>query len=593
MPYFLLFFLIWSVPPLADAAADSHEIASIDGIRVGRTSGRSRVVFDLSGPLAFKIKKLDSPPRFAVEFERVDNALVVAKNTFSKTPITDLTIHSAGDSRYTFTFDLISDAIDAHVFPLLPYQARGYRLVLDFFESPEEILGSTKVVSPRTAEPPVPEKEKRDDSFASPRSMDMSQLDTGDSQFSGTWEHEWSYADSNSSSQKFESVIEPRWDQKLSDTLSFTAIVRARLDATGDLGPDEQRPKNYSQINGPLHNEKYSELSVRELYVDFDLGDSFLRLGKQQIVWGQADGIKILDVVNPQSFREFILDDFSGSRIPLWTVKLDHSVGDFGNLEFLWIPDTSYHEFAEIGSPYFITSPKLVPNLPISILLGGREIDKPDDPFSDADAGVRLTSFWGGWDVSFNYLYHYQDTPVYYQNRLPSGDVELRPEYERNNLLGGTLSNAFGDVTVRAEVAYNSDTFNLTSDLTGRGILESAEVSSVLGLDWQTSSDMLVSTQWFYSRLLDYKEGTIRDQDEQMVSLLLQRDLYNAAWQIRMLSLYSFNDKDSLVQLKLKYWVNSSLEVWLGADIFGGNRLGLFGQFEDEDRVLIGFKYGF
>lgn len=592
MRYFLSLLLIWSVPSFAETAPEAPELVSMDGLRVGRVSGRSRVVLDLSGPAIFEVEKLESPPRYVIELERFDHALTVAKNTFNRTPVTGLAISASGDMGYTLTFNLDSDAVDARVFSLLPYESRGHRLVLDFFEPQEQSSEIAAVSSPPPPESSKPTKLERRGKTDS-RPSTLLPLENDESRLSGTWEHEWSYVDSSSSTQKFESVIEPRWDERLSESLSLTAIVRARVDTIGDLGPDEQRPDNYSGINGPIHNEKYSELGLRELYLDFEMGDFYWRLGKQQLVWGQADGIKILDVVNPQSFREFILDDFDDSRIPLWTVKLEYGVGDSSNLELLWIPDTSYHEFAEIGSPYSITSPKLVPNLPINILLRGREIDKPDDPFSDSDAGIRLTGFWGGWDVSFNYLYHYQDTPVYYQDMLPSDEIELRPEYERNNLLGGTLSNAFGDMTIRAEVVYSSDTFNLSNDLTQRGVLESAEMSSVLGLDWQASSETLVSAQWFYSRLLDYEESTIRDEEEQMVSLLLQRDLNNAAWQLRLLSLYSLNDKDSLVQLKLKYWVRSNLEVWLGADIFGGNSLGLFGQFKEEDRLTFGFKFGF
>jgi hypothetical protein len=31
----------------------------------------------------------------------------------------------------------------------------------------------------------------------------------------------------------------------------------------------------------------------------------------------------------------------------------------------------------------------------------------------------------------------------------------------------------------------------------------------------------------------------------------------------------------------------------MGADTFSGNRQGLFGQFRERDRVLVGFEYGF
>ncbi|WP_043772935.1 DUF1302 family protein [Algiphilus aromaticivorans] len=63
------------------------------------------------------------------------------------------------------------------------------------------------------------------------------------------------------------------------------------------------------------------ELALRELYADIYLGPLYLRAGKQQIVWGKADGLKLLDQVNPQNFREFILADFEHSRIPQWSLR--------------------------------------------------------------------------------------------------------------------------------------------------------------------------------------------------------------------------------------------------------------------------------
>ena len=44
---------------------------------------------------------------------------------------------------------------------------------------------------------------------------------------------------------------------------------------------------------------------LRELYVDTKAGDWDLRIGKQQVVWGTADGIKLLDMINPTDYREF------------------------------------------------------------------------------------------------------------------------------------------------------------------------------------------------------------------------------------------------------------------------------------------------
>jgi hypothetical protein len=408
--------------------------------------------------------------------------------------------------------------------------------------------------------------------------------------FSGTWQHEWAWATEPSASQKFESIVQPRWDLQLGDALELTAILRLRVDGVGDLGPDARRPDNYSDISAPWYNNESAELSLRELFVDFHLVDTQWRLGKQQVVWGQADGIKVLDVVNPQSFREFILDDFDASRIPLWMANVTVPVGDTGSLQLLWIPDTTYHELAELGRPYAISSPRIVPSVPITALA---EPDKPDDPFQDADAGFALSGFVRGWDLSLNYLYRYLDNPV-----LPvrvRGPLlwRLEPEYRRSHLLGGSFSTAMADFTLRGELAYNSDSYLATDRLLGEGVAKSAELSSLLGVDWVLNGDTLLSAQWFNSYLLDEDPSINRDDSENTLTVLYQQDFANAIWRFRGIAIHSLNDGDSQLQLKLSYWLGSSTRLWVGADAFFGDNSGLFGQFDAQDRLLLGFEYGF
>ena len=379
--------------------------------------------------------------------------------------------------------------------------------------------------------------------------------------------------------------------------MHLTGIARIRIDTVGDLGPDVSKPNNYSQVNGPWYNDKNGEFSLRELYLDAQWGASFWRLGKQQVVWGQADGIKVMDVVNPQSYREFILDDFDRSRIPLWMVNVERPVGDNGNLQLLWVPDTSYHELAEEGTPYFFTSPLIVPKAPKGLPTEIIKSDKPDNALEDSDAGIRYSGFFDGWDITLNYLYHYLDFPVPYQQlRIDDAGATgvLIPEYERSHLLGGTLSNVFGNFTLRAEAVYNSDTYHVSTDLSERGIGKSPEFASVLGLDWQLGSyDTMVSAQWFQSYLPDYEQAITRGQSENNLSLLFRRTFANETWLFNALGLYSVDHGDRLLQLKLSYMLRSNLELWVGGDFFGGDSDGMYGQFSEEDRVLLGLELGF
>ncbi len=60
-----------------------------------------------------------------------------------------------------------------------------------------------------------------------------------------------------------------------------------------------------------------------------------------------------------------------------------------------------------------------------------------------------------------------------------------------------------------------------------------------------------------------------------------------------MIWLHDVNGSDGLIRPKITYDVSDRLTVWLGADIFYGRDVGLFGQFNGNDRVVSGLRYGF
>ena len=73
----------------------------------------------------------------------------------------------------------------------------------------------------------------------------------------------------------------------------------------------------------------------REGYIDTSAGDWSFRLGKQQVVWGTADGIKLLDIINPTDFREMAQNAMEDSRIPIWMINAERNIGETGNVQFI------------------------------------------------------------------------------------------------------------------------------------------------------------------------------------------------------------------------------------------------------------------
>jgi len=76
-------------------------------------------------------------------------------------------------------------------------------------------------------------------------------------------------------------------------------------------------------------NESYTQRdALREAYVDTQQGDWAIRAGKQQVVWGTADGMKLLDSINPTDYSEMAQNQMEDSRIPVWMVNAEKTQED-------------------------------------------------------------------------------------------------------------------------------------------------------------------------------------------------------------------------------------------------------------------------
>jgi hypothetical protein len=115
------------------------------------------------------------------------------------------------------------------------------------------------------------------------------------------------------------------------NTFRFNMLYRGRLDSAYLLRDSYQR-RGYDRGDFEFPEGK----TPRELFVDIGfrgaLQNLSFRIGKQQVVWGEADLFRSLDVVNPLDIRQNgpVGEDFADFRQPLWIAKALYDFGDLG-----------------------------------------------------------------------------------------------------------------------------------------------------------------------------------------------------------------------------------------------------------------------
>jgi hypothetical protein len=411
--------------------------------------------------------------------------------------------------------------------------------------------------------------------------------------FSGMLKSQTSFNTAESELQQQEWQLDIEYDTGLWGG-DLKAIGRLRLDKVHDLN-QSSTTDTFSTVAKPVATKDWGSVELRELYWETFGENSFWRIGKQQVVWGKADGLKLLDVINPQNFREFVLDDFDDSRIPLWMLNAEFSLTAHGVLQVLWIPDTTVHNLAPLGSPYAFTSSFMVPKPTSDLAVQLTEASAPGSPIKDSDIGLRYTDFLVGWDISLNYLYHYVDEAIVsasLQTDSTMPYILVTQDYERSHLLGGTASSALGDWIIRAEIAFESNRYHRTKQ-SFPGVIQANQWSSVIGLDYQGWSDQFISVQWFQSRINAAKSELIEHRQEDNVTFLWESNFMNDTLTAKWLQIHSIDHGDGVFRPKLTYNLQSNVDIYISADVLYGNKDKLFGQFDNSDRVSIGFEWGF
>ncbi len=354
---------------------------------------------------------------------------------------------------------------------------------------------------------------------------------------------------------------------------------------------DQYERSDFSRIDR-INN--YARVELKELFVTGRVGTGTLRLGKQQIAWGAADGVRVLDVVNPVDLSNFVMGDPVDSRIALWSANYQVALA-LADLQLIWIPDLTFNDYPADPRWYYLTSPKIIPGPPApGIVPLMVPLQRPGtNPVRNANYGLRLTKVIGGVDVTLNYLYHYNDDVVVNSDlKLINGSQYqlYTPSYRRSNLIGATFSFASGGLVYRGEAGYNSNSYVLTrGPQFERGVASRAELSYVLGLDWSGWKDSMISAQFYQSVLSGDARQLVRDKVDSSITFNASRTFVNQRWRAELLYIHNLNDGDSALRARLRYNLSDRNSFYAEYGRYSGIHTGLYGQFSDKARIVVGY----
>jgi hypothetical protein len=349
------------------------------------------------------------------------------------------------------------------------------------------------------------------------------------------------------------------------------------------------------------YSEKKTELNLREVYVDLKFGKNFAtRIGKQQIIWGKADGVFITDIISPKNLSEFLLPDFEEIRIGVTSIKMDYYSGN-STFELVLIPQFQPTIIADENSIWSPQPPEITMTIPPGFQLQ-KNVDysrnSVESSLKNSEIAGKYSYLSGTIDFEIMGGYLWDDNPALHTIKAinPTNkvlNVTGRPEYHRLTMGGGSFSTSIYGWVVRGEGAYyQGRNFMSLDPLANEGVVEKNYLHYLIGIDYNILG-VDVSAQYMEERILDYEDKIYQDEVQKTATLLANQDFLNETLFLSCLIYYGFNQSDALIRPKITYKYSDGLEVIVGANFLVGDGAGMFGQYYKNDMVYSKIKYSF
>lgn len=371
-----------------------------------------------------------------------------------------------------------------------------------------------------------------------------------------------------------EGSLEDSWDSGY-----YKAKGRARYDA---------RYEGNQPYLAQARDDYRLDADWRHLYWGHYLGEGELTVGWQQVVWGRADELRVLDQVNPLDYREGVTTLLEESRIALPMVRYVRPFGDW-ELEALWVTDFEKNRPPAAGSEF--DSP-LFAAPPVDTFL----VDStPDyDGHEGFSYGLSGNGRVGDVDVSAVLLNARQHDPVYAIEGLAAdGRIRLERQFPRYTMVGAGLAvDAGHSIVVRTEVAW-FDNWRLTNPSRALGSDESPLLKALLGIDYLVR-DWMISAQWQEQQVIDWRAGMLVDRREHLFTLSAEGSHAQDRLKSRLVAAFSpAAGDDALLQAILTYKPVDWLKLGLEVDLFFGREERTFGSYDRKDQLRFSVGYLF
>ncbi|MBI3523715.1 MAG: hypothetical protein HY066_04190 [Betaproteobacteria bacterium] len=321
--------------------------------------------------------------------------------------------------------------------------------------------------------------------------------------------------------------------------------------------------------------------------VHFDKAD--LRLGKQIVAWGRADGINPTDNLTPRDLT-VALPFEEDQRFGATAIKFDAYL-------------SPNHTLTVFMTPFFKPAKIPLPTASRSI----REIT-PARTLANSELGLKLDKVGEGFDWSASYFHGFSLLPdLRFLGGNAAGPV-LESYYDRINVLGADFARNFGRYGLRGELAY-VDTRDKAGTDPG---VKNPYLFWIVGIDRTFFENLNVNIQFFQRRVRRHHaaeeiaepvqrgialQNAIldgqRDRISNGISFRVGDKWFNDTLEAEIFAVVNATRHDGFIRPLLTYAFSDHWKGTVGAEIYRGAADTQFGSLKPKRGMFAELRYGF
>jgi len=297
--------------------------------------------------------------------------------------------------------------------------------------------------------------------------------------------------------------------------------------------------KAYNDFNSEVSNDR--AFDINELYVQGSIDTNIdLKIGRQIVVWGKSDNIRITDTLNPMDITKPGMVDIKDLRLGRFMAKLDYFTPIWSYNAILLL-ENRYSTLADKKSEYFMRP----------------TINEPANTLENSGIAFSANANFEGQDISVYLSNQYIDNTTY-----------------KSNMLGLAYNKVINSYLIKAEVAvfdnYDSNTIK-------------SKIDSLIGLEYSGINEGSLSLE------IANKDNTIQYAVRFTQSYINQTINFTT-----LVSAYGKKFEDGgFIRVWVDYDYSDKISLSAGIiDYKGGNNL-YFEKIKNNDRIFTSLKYSF